>query len=119
MMDSEMVEAEASSSQPQPQASSSGQNGVVRDLLTLARQLITQGKPSQALQAVIFSSSFIILSLHFQFLICKIFSLIFLFIRGLLICVLCCKCSSFLNKVAESAKLTLGLERKFVVKLLW
>ena len=81
MMDSEMVEAEASSSQPQPQASSSGQNGVVRDLLTLARQLITQGKPSQALQAVIFSSSFIILSLHFQFLICKIFSLIFFYSR--------------------------------------
>ncbi|KHN22493.1 hypothetical protein glysoja_041168 [Glycine soja] len=56
MMDSEMVEAESSSSsssQPQPQASSSGQNGVVRDLLTLARQLITQGKPSQALQAVV------------------------------------------------------------------
>lgn len=56
-MDSEMVEAESSSSsssQPQPQASSSGQTDVVRDLLTLARQLITQGKPSQALQAVIF-----------------------------------------------------------------
>ncbi|KAL2318510.1 hypothetical protein Fmac_032386 [Flemingia macrophylla] len=50
MMDSEMVEAEAAS---QPQASSSGQNDAVHDLLTLARQLITQGKPSQALQAVV------------------------------------------------------------------
>ncbi|XP_020234157.1 uncharacterized protein LOC109814199 [Cajanus cajan] len=50
MMDSEMVEAEAPS---QPQASSSGQNDAVRDLLTLARHLITQGKPSQALQAVV------------------------------------------------------------------
>ncbi|XP_061355567.1 uncharacterized protein LOC133300086 [Gastrolobium bilobum] len=46
-MDAEMREAEAS------QVSSSGQNDVVRDLLTLARQLINQGKPSQALQAVV------------------------------------------------------------------
>lgn len=36
------------------EASSSGQNNDVRQLLTLARQLINQGKPSQALQAVIF-----------------------------------------------------------------
>jgi len=36
------------------EASSSGQNDAVRDLLTLARQFINQGKPSQALQAVIF-----------------------------------------------------------------
>ncbi|XP_027332960.1 uncharacterized protein LOC113847859 [Abrus precatorius] len=49
-MDSEMTEAEAS---PVMVASSSGQNDVVRDLLTLARQLINQGKPSQALQAVV------------------------------------------------------------------
>lgn len=35
------------------EASSSGQNDAVRDLLTLARQLINQGKPSQALQAVV------------------------------------------------------------------
>lgn len=52
MMDSEMLEAEAEAPS-QPQASSSGQNDAVRDLLTLARQLITQGKPSQALQAVV------------------------------------------------------------------
>jgi len=44
-MDGEMMETEASSS---------GQNDAVRDLLTLARQFINQGKPSQALQAVIF-----------------------------------------------------------------
>lgn len=35
------------------EASSSGQNNDIRELLTLARQLINQGKPSQALQAVI------------------------------------------------------------------
>lgn len=35
------------------EASSSGQNDAVRDLLTLARQFINQGKPSQALQAVV------------------------------------------------------------------
>ncbi|CAJ1972719.1 unnamed protein product [Sphenostylis stenocarpa] len=56
MMDWEMMEAEAavaSSSSSQPQISSAGQNDAARDLLTLARQLITQGKPSQALQAVV------------------------------------------------------------------
>lgn len=53
-MDSEMMEAEASSSSSSTlQASSSDQNDAVRELLTLARQLITQGKPSQALQAVV------------------------------------------------------------------
>ncbi|XP_047154450.1 uncharacterized protein LOC124825786 [Vigna umbellata] len=53
-MDSEMMEAEAASSlSSSQQAFSSGQNDVVRDLLTLARQLITQGKPSEALQAVV------------------------------------------------------------------
>lgn len=31
-----------------------GQSDVVRDLLTLARQLVSEGKPTQALQAVIF-----------------------------------------------------------------
>lgn len=36
--------------------SGGGQNGVVRDLLTLAWQLIHQGKPSQALQAVTIST---------------------------------------------------------------
>lgn len=48
-----MMEAEASLSSSQPHVFSSGQNDVVRDLLTLARQLITQGKPSEALQAVV------------------------------------------------------------------
>ncbi|KAK7291090.1 hypothetical protein RIF29_05975 [Crotalaria pallida] len=45
-MDAEMVEAAVPSS-------SSGENDAVRDLLTLARQFINQGKPSQALQAVV------------------------------------------------------------------
>lgn len=31
-----------------------GQSDVVRDLLTLARQLVSEGKPTQSLQAVIF-----------------------------------------------------------------
>jgi len=94
-----MMEAEASLSSSQPHVFSSGQNDVVRDLLTLARQLITQGKPSEALQAVIFSSpssvsiflSFFIFFLHSSVL--KILSLIlFSLIR-----VLCSKCSSYLN----------------------
>ncbi|KAL5098090.1 hypothetical protein RYX36_002417 [Vicia faba] len=43
-MDADMMETEASSS---------GQNPDIRELLTLARQLINQGKSSQALQAVV------------------------------------------------------------------
>ncbi|XP_058725144.1 uncharacterized protein LOC131596502 [Vicia villosa] len=43
-MDADLMETEASSS---------GQNNDIRELLTLARQLINQGKPSQALQAVV------------------------------------------------------------------
>ncbi|KAK7311086.1 hypothetical protein RJT34_08981 [Clitoria ternatea] len=53
MMDSEMKEADASNEMMMMMASSSSQNDAVRDLLTLARQLINQGKPSQALQAVV------------------------------------------------------------------
>ncbi|KAJ1384818.1 hypothetical protein SESBI_42184 [Sesbania bispinosa] len=49
-MDAEMTETEASQVMV---ASSSGHNDGVRNLLTLARQLINQGKPSQALQAVV------------------------------------------------------------------
>lgn len=50
-----MIEAEiASPSSTVAVASNSGQNDAVRDLLTLARQLINQGKPSLALQAVSF-----------------------------------------------------------------
>lgn len=78
-MDAEMMETEASS---QSQASSSGQNDAVRDLLTLARHLINQGKPSQALQAVIFFLFFFMksfLTLLFQLLFCIKFSLLFLF----------------------------------------
>lgn len=43
--DTEMTEAAA--------ASNSSHNDAAGDLLTLARQLVNQGKPSQALQAVI------------------------------------------------------------------
>lgn len=51
------------------EASSSGQNDAVRDLLTLARQLINQGKPSQALQAVIFFLLFNSLFIYFFIII--------------------------------------------------
>ncbi|CAL0323795.1 unnamed protein product [Lupinus luteus] len=47
-MEAEMVEAEAAAA-----AYSPGENAAVSDLLTLARQFINQGKPSQALQAVV------------------------------------------------------------------
>ncbi|XP_040997308.1 uncharacterized protein LOC121243280 [Juglans microcarpa x Juglans regia] len=50
--DTEMMETETGAAQPEL-ASNTGQNDVVRGLLTLARQLIDQGKPSQALQAVV------------------------------------------------------------------
>jgi len=83
-----MMEAEASSSlsSSQPQVFSSGQNDVVRDLLTLARQLITQGKASEALQAVIFlllfSFQFLFHSLYsFEFFTFKISSLILFFVN--------------------------------------
>lgn len=52
-----MMEAESTAAPPQPPPSqlhsSSGQYDVVRGMLTTARQLIDQGKPSQALQAVV------------------------------------------------------------------
>lgn len=51
--DTEMMETETSATQ-QELASNTGQNDVVRELLTVARQFIDQGKPSQALQAVTF-----------------------------------------------------------------
>ncbi|KAI4316677.1 hypothetical protein L6164_024633 [Bauhinia variegata] len=48
--DAEMMETEMAA---QPElASNLGENKVVRDFLALARQLINQGKPSQALQAI-------------------------------------------------------------------
>ncbi|KAL4307905.1 hypothetical protein HN51_042335 [Arachis hypogaea] len=55
-MDAEMTEVAPSAAEAPPLGavpSSSGENDSVRDLLTLARQFINQGKPSQALQAVI------------------------------------------------------------------
>ncbi|KAF7830597.1 LRR receptor-like serine/threonine-protein kinase FLS2 [Senna tora] len=50
--DTEMMEA-ADMALQQEVAPDSSHDDVVRNLLTLARQLVTQGKPSQALQAVI------------------------------------------------------------------
>ena len=67
-MDAEMTEAAAAEAPPQETvASISGENDVVRDLLTLAGQFVNQGKPSQALQAVIFLSLsfFLFLSILF------------------------------------------------------
>lgn len=54
------------------EASSSGQNDAVRDLLTLARQFINQGKPSQALQAVIFFFFLLSLTSRFVLITCQI-----------------------------------------------
>ncbi|XP_054819610.1 uncharacterized protein LOC129318718 [Prosopis cineraria] len=52
-MDTDMIEAEKASPQEVAVSSNSSQNDFIRDLLTLARQLIDQGKPSQALHAVV------------------------------------------------------------------
>ncbi|XP_028773121.1 uncharacterized protein LOC114730242 [Neltuma alba] len=52
-MDTDMIEAEKASNPEVAVPSNSGQNDFIRDLLTLARQLIDQGKPSQALHAVV------------------------------------------------------------------
>ncbi|KAL8494488.1 hypothetical protein ACS0TY_025333 [Phlomoides rotata] len=49
--DADMMETEATA--PPPDASSGSDPDDVRNLLTMARQLIDQGKPSQALQAVV------------------------------------------------------------------
>ena len=57
--DTEMMEAEMPS---QPEVAP---DDLVRNLLTLARQLINQGKPSQALQAVLCVSSNLTLSTFF------------------------------------------------------
>ncbi|KAH7523659.1 hypothetical protein FEM48_Zijuj06G0035400 [Ziziphus jujuba var. spinosa] len=57
----EIMETEtAIEQQQQPQAASNSNSNAVRDLLTMARQLINQGKPSQALQAGSISISKII-----------------------------------------------------------
>ncbi|KAL0366218.1 UNVERIFIED_CONTAM: hypothetical protein Sradi_3511900 [Sesamum radiatum] len=54
--DAEMIEAEAEAPAP-PQALglNSGSGDVVGNLLAMARQLVDQGKPSRALQAVVFA----------------------------------------------------------------
>lgn len=64
-VDADMMEAESTVSvdppvpplppSPSPSLlhSSSDQDGAIRGMLTVARQLIDQGRPSQALQAVI------------------------------------------------------------------
>lgn len=48
-----MMEAEAAAAPPQGLAPNSDPNDVVRNLLSMARQLVDQDKPSQALQAVV------------------------------------------------------------------
>lgn len=53
-MDADMMETEANAP-PQPVAVNADQTDAVRNLLIMARQLIDQNKPSQSLQAVIFS----------------------------------------------------------------
>lgn len=55
-----MMEAEATPppSAPPPDSGSGSDPNDVRNLLTMARQLIDQGKPSQALQAVTILSQF-------------------------------------------------------------
>ncbi|KAK4274667.1 hypothetical protein QN277_017858 [Acacia crassicarpa] len=52
-MDTDMIEAGKASPQEVARPSNFGQNDFIRDLLSLARQLIDQGKPSQALHAVV------------------------------------------------------------------
>ena len=52
--DTEMMETETETSAAVQQELSSQNDVAIRDFLTLARQLIDQGKPSQALQAVTF-----------------------------------------------------------------
>lgn len=62
--DSDMMETDATAAAPpQPEE----QNNVARDLIALARQLINEGKPSQALQAVS-RFLFIISSISFDFI---------------------------------------------------
>lgn len=65
--DADMIEADAMAPQPQPLGLSADFNGDVRNFLSMARQLIDQGKPSQALQAVTFS--FLIINLLISILI--------------------------------------------------
>lgn len=65
--DADMIEADAMAPQPQPLGLSADFNGDVRNFLSMARQLIDQGKPSQALQAVIFSLLIINLLILDQF----------------------------------------------------
>lgn len=53
--DTEMMEMETTANGQTELPSDAGQGDVLRDFLALARQLLNQGKPSQALQAVIFN----------------------------------------------------------------
>ncbi|XP_021820176.1 uncharacterized protein LOC110761895 [Prunus avium] len=51
--DTEMMEMETTANGQTELPSDAGQGDVLRDFLALARQLLNQGKPSQALQAVV------------------------------------------------------------------
>ncbi|KAM7517043.1 hypothetical protein LguiA_006626 [Lonicera macranthoides] len=69
-MDADMMDTEAAAAAPSPPLPSSAcllqsqQSDVVRGFLTLARQLIDQGKPSQALQAGIWNLTSVKLNLE-------------------------------------------------------
>lgn len=50
-----MMEAEADASAPPREVGAASDPNDIRNLLAMARQLISEGKPSQALEAVTFS----------------------------------------------------------------
>lgn len=52
--DADMMEAEASAP-PREEAGAASEPNDIRNLLAMARRLISEGKPSQALEAVTFS----------------------------------------------------------------
>lgn len=74
-MDADMMDAEFLPAAPSQVPPVSEQNDAVRDLLTLARQLIDQGNPSQALHAVIFLINWLY-SLYLFFIFNFIYKLI-------------------------------------------
>lgn len=80
--DADMMESDMVPQTPQELTSNSDQGGggddAVRDLLTMARQLIDQGKPSQSLQAVKAFNFLSEFSCFYSFSTCFFYSIIFL-----------------------------------------
>lgn len=72
-----------------------GQSDVVRDLLTLARQLVSEGKPTQALQTVTFKmiiflfQFWFVLSREIEFLNFNCLGLSFWNLKSLQLCSTC------------------------------